>query len=199
MTDPIEMSFADFVGPFEIMDSALPTHHHWALSWKRGEVLSSSHLASRGYTLHRVLYSPHPDDHARILKKRGEAVIARIADTTVGGAREGYVWVHDKHSRIDDLCLASEMGIAWFKLTRELGTDWRLSPESRDKHGTDKLTMPGLKFRIRQYTLMVERNILSLPKGAALPTLETVVPRSQIAKAAAWSGRRERRMGRWSK
>ena len=193
---PIEMSFEDFSGPIKVMDSVLPTHHQKAMAWQPGEVLCEH----KGYTLHRAVYSLHPESHAKVVERRGEAVIARIGGVTVGGLREKYVWVAEQHSKVEDLHLASEMGIEWFKLVRKLGTDWRLTPESRQKHGPEEITMPGLKFRVRQYRTMVERGILSLPEGVELPTLETAVPRSQRAtvNTQAWiRGRRVRLLGQW--
>ena len=172
---PIEMSFADFVGPFEVMGNTVPTHAMHAKAWRPGDVLAEM----KGYSIHRVLYSPHPEDQAKVVSTRGEAVVARIAGATVGGAREGYVWVHPQHGRVEGLNLASEMGIVWFTLTRALGTDWRLTAEGRKKHGTDKLTVPGLAFRVRQYAIMVERELLSLPEGHELPVLDDLLPQNR--------------------
>lgn len=167
---PVEMSFSEYVGPFELVKGVLPLHGNRVGRWIAGEQLGEV----RGYALHRVLYSPHPEDHARALAQSGEAVVARIAGANVGGVREHYVWVHDQHAKVEGLHLASSLAARWFVLNRRLGTDWRLTAESRAKHGSDRLTSVGLHFRIRAYSMMVESGILICPEGVRMPAFATL-------------------------
>ena len=166
VTYPIPMTFDEFVGPYKLAGGVYgKLHSARALQWLTdGRALVE---LPGGYFIHRVRYSVHPESNERQLQRHGPAVVCQIEGVTVGGAREHYVWVHPQHEKLD-IHIASEMGIAWFKMTREDGTDWRLTPESRAKHGTDKLTPPGLAFRTMQYKLMVERGILD-PGDSPVP------------------------------
>lgn len=170
MKTPIKMTFDEFVGPYKLVGGTYSTlHEARAMRWLPYH--STRVTLEGGYTIHRVLYSVHPTAHERQLKARGPAVLTKIHGVTIGGAREHYVWVHPDHSHLEaypNLHIAAEMGIEWFLMTQQDGTDWRLSPESRAKHGSDKLTKPGLGFRKMQYVLMVERGILD-PGDSLMP------------------------------
>ncbi len=171
MTDPIKMTFDEFVGPYKLVHSVFAgLHANRALRWLAtpGEPLV---CLDGGYTIHRVLYSAHPGRHEKEMSRRGPAVLTKVHGATVGGAREHYFWVHSEHSRLKaypNLHIAAEMGIAWLLMARADGTDWRLTPQSRANHGHDSLTGAGLMARKMQYTLMVERGILD-PGDSAMP------------------------------
>lgn len=169
---PIPMTFSEFIGPYKLVDSVFAgLHANRALRWLAAPEEPLATLDG-GYTIHRVLYSVHPDRNGRQMQRRGPAVIAQISGVTVGGAREHYVWVHSMHSHLKaypNLHIAAEMGIAWFLMTRADGTDWRLTPQSRTNHGHDSLTKAGLAFRKMQYVLMVQRGILD-PGDSNIPT-----------------------------
>lgn len=167
----IKMTFDEFVGPYKFVGGVYPALHPGkAMRWLPATVDPQAILEG-GYAIHRVLYSVHPTAHERELKACGPAVIAKIHGVTIGGVREHYVWVHHDHARLKlhpDVHIAAEMGIEWFLMARETGVDWRLTPESRAKHGSDKLTKPGLEFRKMQYVLMVKRGILD-PGDSLIP------------------------------
>jgi len=164
---PIKMTWDEFIGPYGKGSAPL-------LAAARVQNLiidprSTLHKIKRDdeleYTISNALRSPHPERHNRIAQKSGAMVCVHLLNNIVGALGTGFVWVHPEHQKYN---LAAEMGIAWFVMTWEDGTNWRCTEEGRANHKPDQYPPAGIAYRKKQYRMMVERGLLD-PGDSTMP------------------------------